>query len=321
MEEPKALSDPRRRRKGRDTTLHAAALALVLWTVAIVGFGRLALSGRAFDADFVQFYTMAAMAADGQYAGLISDGALHAEQVRRLPASRSAHYPPVYGPQVALALSPLARLSFFEAQGVLALFTLCSVILVVLGLRAWMPTVAAWPAPLAAALAAFPPLTYTVLVGQISVLALFAATLVVVALGRGSRVCAGIGIGILAYKFSLFVPALAVCILSGEWMIAAVAVGAGGLQVAGVAPIVGTQVVWGYLENALSFLRHADDLAAKPQFMASLRTFWAALVTGRIWSGQPTLLQPSQPSAWPRGRGVGHPIRFSESASSVLLSY
>jgi hypothetical protein len=236
------------------------------------------------EADFVHFYRMAAVAADGHYAALYSDAALHAEQVRRVPLSGSAHYPPVYGPQVAVALSPLARLSYLEAYGVLALFTVLATFASIASFRTWMPRVAAWPAPLAAALAAFLPLAYAVFAGQISAVALLAAALTVAGLGRGSRVWAGVGIGLVAYKVSLFGPALALCVLSGEWTIASVAAGLAGLQIACVAPIVGAEVAWRYLENSLSILRHADNLAAKPQYMASLRTFWAALVpAGPAW--------------------------------------
>jgi hypothetical protein len=131
------------------------------------------------------------------------------------------------------------------------------------------------------ATAAYPPLAYLVLDGQLSALGLGAVTLAVVALGtagRVSRIAAGAAIGALGYKISLFAPALAVCVVAGEWTMAAAALVVAALQLALTIPVVGLDVVVGFLHNMYSFARSPDLLTRNSYLMASLRTFWSALL-------------------------------------------
>jgi hypothetical protein len=272
-----------RTRQARELRLYASCLAAAMWLIVgadIVSPGPLGRQSKLHKGnDFVQFYVMASLAWDGKFDALADERQFRdAQSDYRISGNRS--YPPVYGPQVALVLAPLA---WFKYQHAYALFTVVSFAL--LACATWIfwrhsVALAGWGTTVAIVAAAFPPIGFLILNGQLSALAVAALALCVVGLGRRSRVLAGVGIGLLAYKPSLFLPGLAICALAGEWTIAAVAVGIGALQVGAASPIVGVEVIRDYLGNSATFATNPDVLARKPYMMGSLRTFWAALLPG-----------------------------------------
>jgi hypothetical protein len=144
--------------------------------------------------------------------------------------------------------------------------------------RRWSGPLSPWPRPVVAATLAYPPLGYLVLDGQLSMLAAAALALALSALVRQSKVMAGLAIGLLGYKVSLFVPAVAVCLLAGEWTIAAAALAVAALQLGIVTPIVGVDVIRAYVVNTVDLMRSPDALARSPHLMASWRTFWSELL-------------------------------------------
>src|SRR5262245_44116233 len=82
-------------------------LATVLWGFAIVNAStstQQLRSGQIKGTDFVQFYTLAHLAADGRVAQFADSNALREIQLSVVPGSGSMYFPPLYGPQVALAL-------------------------------------------------------------------------------------------------------------------------------------------------------------------------------------------------------------------------
>ncbi len=104
--------------QAREARVHAAIIAVVLWTMAVVTLmrpGPLDLFGNLKGGDFVHFYTLghAAVARD---AGVLYDGtALHARQAALVPASADAHYIPVYPPQTGLIFAPFTGEPYFWA--------------------------------------------------------------------------------------------------------------------------------------------------------------------------------------------------------------
>ena len=271
----------RRRARARELTLHAALLACALWlavAVDMISPGPLGRFSRFPKGnDFVQFYVAGSLARAGQFHALGDAGAFRSAQQPLLHGAQGS-FPPVYGPQVALLFAPLASLPYLAALALWSLFSLA--------LFAWTVVVCAeradalkpWPVPVAAIAAAYPPIALLVLDGQISAIGAAALALLVIALSRGSRRLAGAAVGILGYKFSLFVPALAVCVLAGEWTIACSALVVAALQLILAIPIVGLDVVLAFLRNALAFAGSPDLLAKNRFLMASLRTFWGALL-------------------------------------------
>ena len=230
-------------------------------------------------------------------------------------------FPPVYGPPVALFFSLFARLPYLAAYTLWVLITLGLTFWSVAVCRRQVPALAAWPWPVAAATAAYPPLGYLVLDGQLSAVALAALALAVVALSRGSRLAAGAAIGLLGYKVSLFVPMLAVCVAAGEWAMAATAMTVAVLPLLLSAPIVGVDVVAGFLANMQSFARSPDLLARNSYLMASFRTFWSALLPA---AALPAYLACAAASiavaAWGWRRSASPVTRMGLAALAVALA-
>jgi hypothetical protein len=277
-----AREDPKRRARGRDLTLHATILALLLW--GAVGadllspgpYGRFSRLQK--GNDFVVFYTLGSLVKSGDFKTLEDDPQFRRAQLPYLSPTAQASYPAVYGPQIGVALAPLAWLPYLMALTCWNIITIAGILWCVR--RCWRacPPLYPWWPPVRAVGAAFPPFAYLVLAGQLSLVAVVALTLVVTALTRGSKVLAGAALGILGYKVSLLIPALAVCVLAGEGTIVLVAVLVAAGQLIAVIPIVGPEVVGAFIGNTVAAGRAPDALAVTPALMFSLRTLWSRLL-------------------------------------------
>ena len=275
----------------RATELLAQAriLAVIMWALLIfdstsaTAVGR--LSGLVVGTDFVQFYTTASAAREGRLSDVAVMSGLHAQQIRVVPESHASHFPPVYPPQVALVLRPLAYLSYRQAYLAWALVTVLLYAGAVRLLLRATPRLSAWPAHVGWIAAAFPALWFVVLHGQLSVLALLSLAAACVALRHRRTWLAGVALGLLAYKPSLFVPAVALCALAGEWRMVAGAGLAGLGQFALAVLIVDLELVRGYILTMIELLQKPDAVATNLPLMHSLRTFWLRLVPGSAAMG------------------------------------
>ena len=277
----RSRSVARQSARARELTFHAVILALVIWSVVgadVLSSGPLGrYSHFPKGNDFVQFYVAGSLAKSGAFGALADPEAFRQAQLPYLTVHTSP-YPAVYGPQVGLLFALFACLPYVISYAAWSVLTFLLIAWSVRTCWRHCPQLAKWPWPVVALTAAFPPVGYLVLDGQLSGMALAALGMLVVALAQQSRGLAGLAVGVLGYKFSLFVPAVSVCVLSGEWIISAVALGVAALQVLGVAPVVGLDVVTGFFHNTMSAVREPDLLAARPYLMGSLRTFWTALL-------------------------------------------
>jgi alpha-1,2-mannosyltransferase len=279
---PAITLERRQRAAARDLALHAILLALALWGAVaadLVSPGPLGrFSGLPKGNDFVQFYTMASLFSSGQFDALEDDATFRRAQRPYLGPTARASYPAVYGPQVAAALAPVAGVSYLAAFVCWTAITIAGIVWAVR--RCWRacPSLRDWWPQVLAVTAAFPPFAYLVLAGQLSALAVVSLALVVWSLSRGSKMFAGLALGILGYKASLFVPALAVCALSGEGIMTLSAILSAAAQLLLVVPIVGVAVAGAFVGNVLAAIRNPDALAATPPVMFSIRTFWSQLL-------------------------------------------
>jgi len=282
--DPGPRKQRRRRAAARDLTLHASLLAALLWTAVAADLltpgplGR--YSGVQKGNDFAQFYTMASLAASGRFDSLEDDVKFRSAQQPYLAPAARVSYPPLYGPQVAIVLAPLSLIPYLPALALWISITIAGTVWAVR--RCWRacPPLLEWWHPVLAVTAAFPPLAYLVLAGQLSALTVVSLALVVSALARGSKLLAGLALGILGYKLSPFVPAVAVCVLAGEGTMALAAVALAVAQVLVVVPLVGIGVVGAFISNTLSAARAPDALGVTPSLVFSLRTLWSQLLSG-----------------------------------------
>jgi hypothetical protein len=257
-----------------------AILVLVLWSIAAVNIATSGLrlrSGQIKGTDFLHFYALAQIGSTDALSFADSDRVRQA-QLHAVPDSTDHNYPPVYGPQVALALAPLARFDYTTA---LAIWTVLSA-----GLYAAAFVVALKDAPIVRqftsvavlAAAGFPPFWYLLQYGQLSAIALCIVVAAGAALRHGRVILAGALLGILIYKPPLFAPIFAVVLLSGSWSAAAAMVMTGLVELAATAAWVGIEGLTRYVELMLRLPGMAAMMAGKPYQMHSLRAFWLLLV-------------------------------------------
>jgi hypothetical protein len=276
-------SQPIRRRlqtNPRELRGQLAILALVLWSVAVINTANSGLrlrSGQIKGADFLHFYALAHIGSTD--AGAFGDrDRVRQAQLRAVPESTDHIYPPVYGPQVALALAPLARFDYITA---LAIWTALSTGLYFAAFTfALRDTHVVRQFSSVAVLGAigFPPLWFLLQHGQLSAVALGIVVAAAVLLRRGRVGLTGAMLGLLIYKPPLFAPMLAIVLLGRSWTVAAAMVMSGLLELAATAAWVGIDGLRRYVELVLQLPGMASMMAAKPYQMHSLRAFWMLLV-------------------------------------------
>jgi len=184
----------------------------------------------------------------------------------------------VYGPQVAVALAPLARFDYTTA---LLLWTVLSTGLYFAAFAVALkdaPVVRQYSSLALIGAVGFPPLWFLLQHGQLSAVALGIVVAAAVLLRRGRVGLTGALLGLLIYKPPLFAPMLAIVVLGGSWTAAAAMVLSGLVELAATAAWVGIDGLRRYLELLLQLPGMAAMMAARPYQMHSLRAFWMLLV-------------------------------------------
>lgn len=261
-------------------------LALALWAVAIVnatGPGRYLRSGQIRGTDFVQFYTLGRLAYDGQITGFDDFDAIRRTQLDAVPESHVVYFPPVYGPQVPLALAPLGLFSYEGALVAWVLFTAAVYLWLMSRTAGALPGLQAHLGLVLVAALAYPPFWQLIQHGQLTIVAIAAVTGSWFALRSGRPWLAGACLGVLAYKPPLLAPAAAVLLLAGEWRMLASAglVAAGQVLVAAI--WVGFSGLRDYVLLMVSLPAMANRLETRPAQTHAWRGFWALIVPDSPW--------------------------------------
>ena len=256
-------------------------LAITTWVIAafnVLTPGMHYRAGQIKGADFLHFYVLGHMAAEGRSDVLYDAGELRIEQTRLVPASGDRWFVPIYGPQTALIFAPFARLPYLCAAFCWALVTVA-----LYGASVWLlwrgsPALAGRGGLIALAAAAYPPFCSLVLHGQTSALPLLCLALGYAALGGDRRWWAGVALGSLIIKPQLGLALAVVMVCRREWRVIGGAVAAIAAQWGLSALVLGTEPLLSYLD----MLRKGPSLAAllepKPDQLHSLRAFWTLLV-------------------------------------------
>jgi hypothetical protein len=257
-----------------------AIVVTVLWAIGALNTlnrGFPPWSSFTIGTDFLHFYALARVGSDDitQFA---NSAFVREAQLSGAPESRDHVYPAVYGPQVAIALAPLARLPYgtalvvWSAVTVVLYFAAMAIVLrntIVVGQYFSIGLLAA---------AGFPPFWYLVQYGQLSAVALCAIVGSAIAVNRGNEVVAGAVLGLLIYKPPLFVPILGVLLLSGSWRITGAMSISAALEVLSTALWVGIDGLNDYWQLILRLPSMASMMAARTDQMHSLRAFWSLLL-------------------------------------------
>ena len=136
--------------------------------------------------------------------------------LRIVPGTAATVYVPLYGPQVALFFSPLARLSYGPALAAWLLLNVAIYGLCVYSVWKTCPNLQPYRGTVLILAIAFPGFFHLIAWGQTSGVALACFTLAFLALRSRRHFLAGLAIGCLMFKPQLGLAAAAVFLFSGE---------------------------------------------------------------------------------------------------------
>jgi hypothetical protein len=261
--------------------VHAALLALCLWGVLVLSSttaGPIGRHGQLVGADFLQFYTSASLAREGRLDALYDRDA-YLEAARRLvPEAKDTTYLPIYGPQVALALEPLAGLSWRAALCVWLAANAALTALCVAAVWRRCPHLAGHGRDVALAAVAWPAGFALLGAAQASSLALACFTAAFLALRAERRFLAGLALGSLAWKPQLGLAVAVAFAAARDARVVAGALAAAALQLAIPALCLGPRVLFDYAAVLADLPRLAPVLGGKTHQMHSLRSFFDFLL-------------------------------------------
>jgi len=247
----------------------ALVVAALSWT-----FGVLVVSqntGKPLGLDFVQFYTMGALALTGS-SGLYDQTAFSAAQEHLVPASSGAIYHPVYPPQVALIFSPFALLPYEIASVLWTCLTVLGYFAIVAFVWRRFRHELSDGALVVAAAVVFPPLWHVVLFGQNSVLILLLYFLGWRALESRQSFLAGAVFGLLAIKPQFAIPIVVIALTGREWAMVCGAAVSLAVQVLAVVAVFGSSVLGDYVHQAAVVVSTANQLEPLLYKSLSLRS-------------------------------------------------
>jgi alpha-1,2-mannosyltransferase len=253
------------------------ALLLLSWFIYIHTMatpGLVDRAGRFKGTDHIYFYVMGSLMQDGRTEDLYSPEAHIAEGRRRIDSNLRLYQPHSnYGPQVALAFVPLARLSYASSLTVFLLFTAICYSLSVWIIWRDLPGLAPY-GRLVALLAAASPLLFALLrYAQLSAITLLLLSLALAALRRNRRFLAGIVLGTLIFKPQLGLVLGIALVMAAEWQVVAGAAAAGLTQITLAWTVSSTSVMRHYVDVLWRLLRDPSLVQIYPTELHSLRGF------------------------------------------------
>ena len=259
------------------TGLLILSWGLHIYVMAVPGY--IDRDGRFKGTDYIQFYVLGSLFNDGRTDALYDGSAHLAEGRRRITPDLRLHAEHVnYGPQLALAFSPLARLRFEWSLAIFLVLTAA-----VYALAVWL----VWrecPAlrghgRLVALLASGSPLFVTVVrYAQLSAVSLLIFSIALVALRRRREFAAGLAIGCLAFKPQLGIVVAIALVAARQWRVVAGAAIAALAQL-GIGWLVGgTDGMAAYLKVLWTLLLNPSLVQLYPSEIHSLGGFFQLLV-------------------------------------------
>lgn len=262
---------------------HALILALCLWGVCAVDFATPGLFDRAGNIkfqDFIQFPISARLITQHRAQHLYNDEVLN-DQIRTI-AGRDTHvflrY--FYGPQVALAFVPLARLSFLTQAAIWMALSLLMYFVCIHLLWKSCPALRAHRRLVAICAIAYPPLFHFFVRGQISAPILLCFTLAFLAFEKDRPWLAGIALGFLVFKPQFLIAIPLVLLLAQSWAAFAGLVISAASQLAFALIYFGSSVMRSYFVTLLHSAGQpaTTELSLSPIQMHSLRSFFVLLI-------------------------------------------
>jgi alpha-1,2-mannosyltransferase len=266
----------------RRVMLWGTSLMLLGWFVyahTMMVPGYIDRAGRFKGTDYIYFYVMGSLIAEGRTDALYDPDAHLAQGRRRIDPSLNLYAPySNYGPQIAAAVAPLSRLTFGWSLTLFLILTVALYALSVWCLWRISPGLQPYGTPVAVLAAGAPALFSLLRYAQLSALSLLLLSLAVVAHARGRRFLAGVMVGTMVFKPQLGIVVGLVMVVAGEWRIVAGAAVAAAAQLAAAWVIGGTEVMGQYLQVLWTLARNPSLVQIHPGEVHSVRGFVQLLV-------------------------------------------
>jgi len=266
----------------RRVMLWGASLAVLSWLIyahTMMVPGYVDRAGRFKGTDYIYFYVMGSLMAEGRSDALYDPDAHLAEGRRRIDPALNLYAPySNYGPQVAAALAPLSRLTFGWSLTVFLLLTAAAYGLSVWCLWRICPALHGYGAVVVILAAGSPAFFSLLRYAQLSGASLLLLSLAVAVHVRGRSFTAGVMVGTLAFKPQLAVVIGLVMVAAGEWRIVSGALVAAAAQLAAAWLVGGTDVMRQYLQVLWTLARNPSLVQIYPGEVHSLRGFVHLLV-------------------------------------------
>lgn len=277
-----ASPSPQSRWTARRLTVWGTGLLVLSWFIYVYTMstpGLIDRAGRFKGTDHIYFFVMGSLMQDGRADDLYSPDAHLAEGRRRIDQSLALYAPySNYGPQIAWAFMPFARLSYAHSLTLFLLFTGACYALSVWLIWRDLPDLARY-GPLVALLAAASPLFLSLFrYAQLSAITLLLLSLALAAIRRDRRFLAGIALGTMIFKPTLGVLVGMTLIAAGEWRIVAGAAAGATAQIALAWSVSSTAVMREYVDVLWRLLRNPSLVQIYPTEVHSLRGFLQLLI-------------------------------------------
>ncbi len=261
----------------------AIVLAVCLWGVCAVDFATPGLFDRAGNIkfqDFLQFYISARLITQGRSSQLFEQQVADQEMYAIAREPTRVQLPTVYGPQVGLLFTPLARLSFPAAARIWMALSLLAVAAYLYLLWRSCTALRSHARTVAICALAFPPLFHFFVRGQISALLLLCFSAAFLAFRADRDWLAGMALGCLVFKPQFLVAIPLVLLLAQAWKAFAGLAIAAAAQLALTTLYFGTGVMRAYLDTMLHVSRWLGLSEIGPAHiqMHSLRSFFTLLI-------------------------------------------
>jgi alpha-1,2-mannosyltransferase len=268
----------------RRITLHAALLAVCLWSLYAADLAIPGLRdrvGQIKGADFLHFYTAGYLVRTRLLQPLYDPAALAAFQKALVPQSTGTYFVASYGPQVYLPFSVLARLPYAGAALAWALLNCVLYLACCYAVWFWCPRLRPHALIVFLLALAFPGFFNLIAFGQTSGPALALFTLAFLALRSRRHFLAGLAIGSLIYKPQLGLAAAVIFLVAAEWKVLAGALVAAAAQLSFAWAWFGTAVMQQYLRSLLRTSQALPFIEPKLYQLHCLRGFWLLLLPWR----------------------------------------
>jgi alpha-1,2-mannosyltransferase len=236
-------------------------------------------AGRFKGTDYIFFYVFGSLAGDGRME-VLYDPDVHLAEGRRRIQTDLALYAghPNYGPQIALAFAPLARLPYGWSLAVFLALTATAYALSVWMLWRECPALARHGRLVALLAAASPAFVTLFRYAQLSALSLLLWSLAFVAMRSNRRFSAGLAIGCLAYKPQLGIVIGIVLLAAREWRVVAGAATTVLGQLALAWLVAGSAAMAAYFRSLWTLMLNPGLVQIHPSEVHSVRGFLQLLI-------------------------------------------